>query len=81
MVATELIAAAASATLVPTFAGPVLSKVPGGPIGALVVGAAMVYFGSKLNGVAKGVVVGAGAGLVVANVAALVLRPAATASA
>lgn len=73
MVATNLVAASAAAVLVPAFAGPVVSKIPGGAIGVVVLGAAMVYFGGKMDHVGGAIVVGAGAGLLVSSLAPIVL--------
>ena len=73
MVATHLVAASAAAVLVPAFAGPVVSKIPGGAIGVLALGAAMVYFGGKMDHIGGSLVVGAGAGLLVTSLAPIVL--------
>lgn len=73
---TELLAASAGAVLAPAFAGPILARIPGGQIGQLAAGVAGVYFGSKIkNGIVKGAVVGAGAGIVVSALMAFVIRP------
>ncbi len=58
-----MIAASASALIVPAFAGPLVAKLPGGAFGAVAVGGLMIWGGTKLDGYAKAVVVGAGVGL------------------
>lgn len=67
------IAVAASAVLVPTFAAPYIAKIPGGALGAIGLGVAMIYFGRKMDGLGAAVVLGTGAGLLTGQVVNLVL--------
>jgi len=64
MVQTQLAVAGMSAVIIPTLAAPLISRLPGGAPGALVVGTLAVYGGSKLDGLAGAIVVGTGAGLI-----------------
>lgn len=70
MAPTHLIVASASAVIVPVLAAPLVTKIPGGAIGFIVVGAAIVFAGSKWldGGMAGAVVVGAGAGLIATGI-------------
>ena len=82
MAPTDLMLAGASAVLVPTLAEPLLRKIPGGNVGFAVAGAVMIYGGTKVtNGHMKALLVGTGAGIVVAALASYIIKPAATATA
>lgn len=81
MAPTELIVASGAAVIVPTLAAPLLAKVPGGAVGQVVAGAALIYGGTKVgHGMAKAAMIGTGAGLAISALAAMVLKPAATAT-
>lgn len=72
MAATQLIAASASAVVAPALLGGLVSQLPGGPIATAGVGVALIWGGTKMDGIAKGVVVGAGAGFVTVAVLSFV---------
>jgi hypothetical protein len=79
---TSSIAAGAGAILLPTFAGSLLARVPGGLAGQMILGVGLIYGGSKVKeGLVKPLLVGAGAGIVLSNLAALVIGQKARASA
>lgn len=64
-IVSQLAVGAATAVVTTAYIGPMVrERVPGGPIGQAAIGAALVYGGTKVDGMAKGVVVGAGAALV-----------------
>lgn len=83
MAPTELLAASAGAVLAPTFLGGLIARIPGGPLGAIAVGAAGVWAGSRMKegGILKGVLIGAAAGIAISGIAQMVIRPQATATA
>lgn len=64
----QLVVAGAAAVAVPVLFGGLVGSIPFGAVGAAVVGILVIWFGRKTEGVAKGLLVGAGVGLL-ANLA------------
>lgn len=81
MAPTELLAAGAAAVIVPAFAGGLLSKIPGGAIGQIALGAGLIYVSGKTQGMAKGVLVGTAAGIIATNLVGMFVKPSVTATA